>query len=158
MSERIDGPYSPIALPSLPLEDWRDTKETLHRYVQIVGKVRLEYSPFRNHWWHVTLHVDPRGFSARHMFSGELAFEISFDLIAHELQVVTAAGDRASFALRDGLCVAEYYGKLISSFESLGIDVDLSNPSPFDLEDEIRHFEVDTEHASYDEEYVERYR
>jgi Family of unknown function (DUF5996) len=158
MSERTDGPYSPIALPPLPLQDWEDTKETLHRYAQIVGKVRLEYSPFRNHWWHVPFYVDPRGFSARHMYSGELPFEISFDLIAHELQVVTGAGNMVSFPLRDGLSVAEFYGKLVSSFETLGIDVDLTNPSPFDLEDEVRLFEEDTEHASYDEEYVERYR
>ena len=54
--------------------------------------------------------------------------------------------------------MAEFYGKLLSIFETLGIDVDLTNPSPFDLEDEDRHFENDTEHASYDEEYVERYR
>ena len=114
MSKRVNGPYSPSALPPLPLEDWKDTKETLHRYVQIVGKVRLEHSPFRNHWWHVTLHVDPWGLSARHMFSGELAFEISFDLITHKLNVVTGAGNRASFALGDGLCVAEFYGKLLS--------------------------------------------
>jgi hypothetical protein len=158
MSEWIDGPYSPIALPSLPLEDWKDTKETLHRYAQIVGKVRLEYSPFRNHWWHVAFYVDPRGLSARHMFSGELPFEISFDLIGHELKVVSGAGDRASFPLRDGLSVAEFYSKLVSIFETLGIDVDLNKPSPFDLEDKDRHFEEDTEHASYDEEYVDRYR
>ena len=158
MSERVDGTYSPIALPSLPLEEWKDTKETLHRYAQIVGKVRLERSPFRNHWWHVTFYVDPRGLSARHMFSGDLAFEISFDLIAHELIVVTTAGDSASFPLRDGLSVAEFYGKLVSILETLGIDADLTNPSPFDLEDEERHFEQDTEHASYDEQYVERYQ
>ena len=158
MSERDDVTYSPIALPSLPLEEWKDTKETLHRCAQIVGKVRLERSPFRNHWWHVTFYVDPRGLSARHMFSGDLAFEISFDLIAHELIVVTSAGDRASFPLRDGLSVAEFYGKLVSILETLGIDADLTKPSPFDLEDEVRHFEQDTEHASYDEQYVERYR
>jgi hypothetical protein len=158
MSKRVDGPYSPLALPSLPLEEWKDTKETLHRYAQIVGKVRLEYSPFRNHWWHVPFYVDPRGLSARHMFSGEDAFEISFDLIAHELKVVTSAGNTASFPLRNGLSVAEFYGKLLSIFETFGIDVDLTNPSPFDLEDEERHFEEDTEHASYEEEYVERYR
>jgi hypothetical protein len=158
MSKRVDGLYSPIALPSLPLEDWKDTKETLHRYAQIVGKVRLEHSPFRNHWWHVTFYVDPRGLSARHMFSGELPFEISFDLIAHELNVITAAGDMASVSLRDGLSVAEFYGKLVSIFETLDIGVDLTNPSPFDLEDEERHFKEDTEHASYDKEYVDRYR
>ena len=49
MSKRVDGTYSPIALPPVPLEEWKYTKETLHRYAQIVGKVRLERSPFRNH-------------------------------------------------------------------------------------------------------------
>jgi len=92
------------------------------------------------------------------MFSGDLAFEISFDLMAHELIVVTSAGDRASFPLRDGLSVAEFYGKLVSILETLGIDADLTNPSPFDLEDEERHFEQDIEHASYDEQYVEGYQ
>ena len=51
------------ALPPLPLDDWEDTKETLHRYCQIAGKVRMELSPFRNHWWHVTLYVTTRGLS-----------------------------------------------------------------------------------------------
>lgn len=31
-------------LPPLPLEQWRPRKETLHRYLQITGKVRLEHT------------------------------------------------------------------------------------------------------------------
>jgi hypothetical protein len=31
---------SEMELPPLPLEEWEDTKETLHRYCQIVGKIR----------------------------------------------------------------------------------------------------------------------
>ncbi len=158
MRKQFSGPEIYETLPPLPLDEWKDTKETLHRYAQIVGKVRLEHSPYRNHWWHVPFYVDPRGFSARHMFSGELPFEISFDLIGHELKVVTGAGNRASCPLRDGLSVAEFNGELLSIFETLGIDVDLNNPSPFELEDKDRPFEEDTEHASYDEEYVDRYR
>jgi hypothetical protein len=30
--------------PAIPLEDWRDSKETMHRFLQIVGKVRLASS------------------------------------------------------------------------------------------------------------------
>ena len=48
-------------LPALPLEQWHDTKDTLHRYAQIVGKTRLELSPPRNHWWRVPLYVSSRG-------------------------------------------------------------------------------------------------
>lgn len=36
--------------PSLPLEAWADTKDTLHRFAQVVGKVRLAASVRRNHW------------------------------------------------------------------------------------------------------------
>src|SRR5256885_13420667 len=47
--------------PALPFEAWRDTCQTLHLWTQIVGKVRMELSPFLNHWWHVTLYVTSRG-------------------------------------------------------------------------------------------------
>ncbi len=47
--------------PSLPYDAWKETLDTLHLWTQIVGKVRMELSPFLNHWWHVTLYVTPRG-------------------------------------------------------------------------------------------------
>ena len=40
---------SAAMLPPLPLDAWEDTKETLHRYAQVVGKVRLANAPFKNH-------------------------------------------------------------------------------------------------------------
>jgi len=36
--------------PPMPLADWRDTKATLHRFCQVVGKLRLAASVRRNHW------------------------------------------------------------------------------------------------------------
>ena len=61
MATRETAALSEMELPPLPLQEWEDTKETLHRYCQIVGKVRMGLSPFRNHWWHVTLYVTTRG-------------------------------------------------------------------------------------------------
>ena len=37
--------------PALPYEAWRDTCQTLHLWTQIVGKVRMELSPFLNLCW-----------------------------------------------------------------------------------------------------------
>jgi len=37
------------AWPALPLKDWQDTYATLHRWAQIVGKVRLARMPWINH-------------------------------------------------------------------------------------------------------------
>jgi len=144
------------ALPELPLDGWRPTKETLHRYAQIVGKIRLEHAPYGNHWWHAPLHVTPRGMRAAHMFGGDRSFEIEFDLAGHAVEIVTSAGDRASVALRDGLSVAAFYGELTSALAGVGVEVDLANPRPFDLGDE-RPFAEDTEHAAYDAEAIERF-
>ena len=54
-------------LPELHLADWRATKDTLHLYCQIVGKVRLATTPPRNHWWNVPLYVDVRGLTTRRL-------------------------------------------------------------------------------------------
>src|SRR5438034_8007157 len=45
-------------LPELPLHEWRQTKDTLHLWAQIVGKVKLASTPPENHWWNVPLYVD----------------------------------------------------------------------------------------------------
>ena len=42
-----------MTLPELHLSDWRATRDTLHLYSQIVGKVRLATTSPRNHWWNV---------------------------------------------------------------------------------------------------------
>ena len=40
--------------PDLPLAAWSDTCETLWRWTQVAGKVRLKLTPLINHWWNVT--------------------------------------------------------------------------------------------------------
>ena len=49
------------AYPAVPYDSWMPTKETLHRFAQVLGKVRLAASPRRNHSWNVPLHLTGRG-------------------------------------------------------------------------------------------------
>jgi Family of unknown function (DUF5996) len=35
---------------ALPLVTWKETYDTLHRWTQIVGKIRLACAPLGNHW------------------------------------------------------------------------------------------------------------
>ena len=44
-----------MSLRELRLSDWRATKDTLHLYCQVLGKVRLATTPPRNHWWNAPL-------------------------------------------------------------------------------------------------------
>ena len=49
------------AWPELPYAAWKDTKETLHLWMQIVGKACVAARPWLNHSWHVTYHLTARG-------------------------------------------------------------------------------------------------
>lgn len=154
MSAR-DGALAPSDLPPLPLEAWRPTKDTVHLYVQVVGKVKLALTPLRNHWWNVPLYLDVRGLTTRRIRCGEVSFSIDFDFLDHELRVRTDRGEIEGFPLRDGLAVADFHARLMAILEGLGIDVSI-RAEPFGVP-MTTPFADDHEHASYDADAVNRW-
>jgi hypothetical protein len=140
--------------PELPLEAWRDTYATLHMWTQIVGKVRLALSPKINHWWEVPLYVTSRGLTTSPIPYDSGIFEIQFDFIHHRLVIHTNWDVERVIALSPR-SVADFYREFMECLASLGIHVkiwnmpcEIPNPIPFDR---------DTEHASYDPEYANRF-
>ncbi|WP_411138746.1 DUF5996 family protein [Streptomyces sp. C10] len=144
--------------PPMPLTEWRDTKETLHRFAQIVGKIRLAASARRNHWWNVPFHVTGRGITTRPMgqVDGNPIFTIDFDFVDHRLIVATLDGEERSFPL-PGQSVASFHDATLAALTALGVRVDIAIPRPFDLPDADRPFAEDTEHATYDPVAANRY-
>ncbi|PBC82254.1 hypothetical protein SAMN05428945_3173 [Streptomyces sp. 2224.1] len=144
--------------PPIPFAEWRDTKETLHRFAQIVGKVRLAAAPRRNHWWNVPFHLTGRGITSRPMgqVDGNPVFTVDFDFVGHQL--VVAALDGRSFSIPlIGQSVASFYAAVMEALAALGVRVELAVPRPFDLPDAGRPFAEDTEHATYDAGHATRY-
>lgn len=140
--------------PSLPFEAWKDTCETLHLWTQIVGKVRMELSPFVNHWWHVPLYVTPRGLTTSAIpYQGE-TFEITFDFIDHTLHVFTSEGTSRALPLIPR-SVAAFYWEFMACLQALGIEVTI-NTRPDEVQHPIR-FDQDELHASYDPAYAHRF-
>jgi hypothetical protein len=60
--------------PALPYADWKTTLATLHMWMQIVGKVKLELSPFLNQWWNVAFAVTARGLTTSMIPYGQRMF------------------------------------------------------------------------------------
>jgi hypothetical protein len=143
-------------LPALPLEGWEATKDTLHLWAQIVGKVRMASTAPRNHWWHVPLYVDVRGLTTRRLQSPSgTSFQIDFDFVDHRLVVRTNSGAVESFALVDGLSVAAFDASLHELLLRLGVDVTILE-SPFGVP-MTTPFPEDVAHATYDAEAVKRF-
>ncbi len=142
-------------LPELHLADWRTTKDTLHLYCQIVGKIRLATTAPRNHWWNAPLYVDVRGLTTRRLHHGRTTFEITLDFVDHAVVVRTADGRTRSFELDGGLPVADFDARLHATLRELGIDVAIKE-EPFGLPMKTP-FTQDSAHASWDRDAVERF-
>ena len=133
--------------PALRVEDWSATRETLHRWMQIVGKIRLAQAPMVNHWWQVTLYATPRGLTTSSMPAGDHMFEIEFDFCVHRLRITIEGGERRELAL-EPKTVAAFYAEVMDALASLDLRIRIW-PVPVEIEHVIP-FDRDTEHASYD--------
>ena len=141
--------------PELPLAAWQETKDTLHMWTQIVGKIRMQLTPLVNHWWNATLYVTARGLTTSPIPYPGGSFEVRFDLISHRLLIETSRGEVRTMELAPRT-VADFYADLMNTLESLDIAVaitaipdEVTNPIPF---------AEDRSHKSYDHEYVDRFR
>jgi hypothetical protein len=139
--------------PSLSLEAWEDTYATLHRWTQIVGKIRLVQTPWINHSWHVPLYVTARGLTTSAVPHGVRTFEITFDFLSHELLIQTSDGGAEAIPLRPQ-SVAAFHDEVLRALDGLGVPVTIHG-SPNELED-ATPFAEDRAHDSYDPEYATR--
>ncbi len=149
----ITAVHTAPAFPPIPLADWVHTKETLHRFPQIVGKIRLDQAPWRNHWWHVPFHVTGRGITTRPMGEDPI-FAVDFDFVDHRLLVRRATGHTVSFPLAEQ-SVAAFHDRTFAALAASGISATI-RADPFDLPD-ATPFAEDIAHASYNPFSVNRY-
>jgi hypothetical protein len=140
--------------PELPSAAWKDTRDTLHLWTQVIGKVRLALSPWQNHSWHVALYVTARGLTTSPIPDGRRTFQIDLDFIDHVLWVRTSDGHYRQVMLRP-MTVAEFYAEVVAALDQLGIDVAI-NTTPNEIADAVP-FPEDTTHAAYDADYANRF-
>ncbi|HEY3052094.1 MAG TPA: DUF5996 family protein [Thermoanaerobaculia bacterium] len=142
------------AWPSLHLEEWRPSYETLHLWMQIVGKIRLALTPLQNHWWNTTLYLTPRGLTTSAMPYQGGAVELRFDFIDHKLVIETSWRLVPAIDLRPQSS-ADLYATLMSALSESGIDVTIW-PVTVEMPAAIR-LDSDRDHSSYDREAVHRW-
>jgi hypothetical protein len=140
--------------PALTTSGWADTRDTLHLWTQVVGKVRLALEPMMNHWWQVTLYVSARGLTTSLMHAGDRGVEIEFDFVDHRLDVRTTDGAARQVAL-EPRSVASFYGATMKALDDLGVHVDFV-PRPNEVVEAIP-FDQDEVHRSYDPDAVQRF-
>ena len=142
------------AWPELDLHEWLATRDTLHLWLQIVGKVRLIQTPWLNHSWHATLYVTARGLTTSPVPHGNREFQIDLDLIDHRLAIATSDGRIGGFAL-EPQTVAAFYHRLMDELARLALPVRIV-ARPNEVAEAIP-FPTDDRHADYDPDAVNRF-
>ena len=141
-------------LPALPYREWRDTLETLHRWSQVVGKVKLALTPLINHWWNVPLSVSAHGLTTGSIPYGDRHFEMELDFVDDILRIRPDDGHDRIVELRPR-SVADFYAATMSALREANIEVPIWT-TPVEIADPIP-FPQDEQHGSYDKEYVLRF-
>jgi hypothetical protein len=140
--------------PDITLAAWKDTRDTLQLWTQIVGKVRLAQTPWLNHSWHVPLYVTARGLTTSPIPYRTHSFEMQFDFIDHVLAIQVADGASRRIAL-EPRTVADFYHEVMQALDALGIPVSITE-FPCEIAGAIP-FASDRVHAAYDAEYAQRF-
>ncbi|MCA9876670.1 MAG: hypothetical protein KC442_02780 [Thermomicrobiales bacterium] len=140
--------------PPLDLNEWRATKDTLHLWTQVVGKLKVELAPFENHLWHTALTLTARGLTTGPLPLAHDVLQADFDFLDHNLTLSTGRGGRKAVPLYPRP-VALFYAEVMGCLAALGAPVAL-NTMPQELPDAIP-FDQDTVHESYDADAVARW-
>jgi hypothetical protein len=139
----------PSDWPELPDDAWRPTKETLRRYLAVIGRVRTALVPPREHGWHAALHPHVDGFATGPMSLGDRDVEIVLDPMAAQVRIASSDGDGSFFPLTDGLSGAAFREAVLGRLDALGAELVIDEGS-------LRSA-AEPQHQSFDLEAVQRY-
>lgn len=133
--------------PELNYSEWKPTYETLHRWVQIIGKLRLSQSPWANHSWNSTLYLTSRGFTTSPLPLDERNLTVDLDFIEHRLVIQDSTGRFFEMPLMDE-SVATFYRRFMDALSLFDV-TPVFGVTPNELPDAIP-FDQDYIHGTYD--------
>jgi len=133
--------------PKLDYSEWKATYETLHRWLQIVGKLRLCKSPWTNHSWNTTFYINSRGLTTSAIPLDDRVLTVDFDFIDHQLIFQDSIGKNFTILLQSE-SVASFYSRFLEALTVMEVKPTF-DPHPNEVSDATA-FDEDTIHATYD--------
>ena len=134
-------------LPALELTGWKTTRDTLHLFSRILGKIRSRYSETSKHWWHITLSVSARGLTTTPFPIAGQQLELTLDLAAHRFVTDSSEGWSTALPLQEQTAAA-FCRRLEATLAAEGIDLPPNLLDAFHSEEPL----------AYDAEAVIRFR
>jgi hypothetical protein len=145
------------AWPALELEEWSDTRYTLHAHTQTLGKLAVALAPPEPQFQHTALRLTARGWETQplHAPDGSGAVVAGLDLQRHEAFAEHSDGRSSRVPLTPDRPVADVTRELLAAVRELA--------GPFEVDTRPQEvpwsipLDEDREHATYDADQVGTY-
>ena len=138
----------------MPTDEWPQLGEedaptiaALHLFSQVVGKVAVAAAPWRNHGWHLTLHLTPRGWRTEPLHLAGETIELELDLLGHRLALATSGGATGQVPLRN-MSMADFHAETLAMLAGAGHQLrihgapnEIEPATPFAQDDAIRRYD-----------------
>jgi hypothetical protein len=122
----------PLIFPPLTLSDWKETRDTLHKYCQLVGAIRESMSKPLPNSLHTNLVLSKKGFTTspilRDDSSTDKLFEVILDVQNRRLRIESNYREPLSIALT-GQSLNALCDETCSLLTDIGINPPLERPS-----------------------------
>ncbi len=144
------------AWPSLSLEQWRDTCDTLHAHTQLLGKLAVALAPPEPELQHTALRLSTRGWETLPLPApdGSGALSALLDLHVHEAVLEHSDGRSARFTLLES-SVGEVTRSVLDAAHEMAGEFAI-NLRPQEVAWTVP-LDEDEEHATYDPSQVAAY-
>jgi len=136
--------------PSLPYEEWRATRDTLHAHTQVLGKLAVELAPPEPQLQHTALRLTVRGWETAPLPApnGSGSFSAALDLHSHHAIVEHVDGRTRTIPLTPNRPVRDVTHDVLGAVRDLAGEVEI-NPAPQETSWQTP-LDEDTEHTTYD--------
>jgi hypothetical protein len=131
--------------PALSYPDFAATQHLLHMGLQAVGKLKLK-EPFEPQWSEIALWLSSRGLTTGPIPYSGGSYEVTVDLISHQIGCATSWGFLDHFAL-GSMSVAQFVEQLFDLLRKAHVDLsinlkpqEVANAIPFDQDQAVRSY------------------
>lgn len=122
----------PLTFPPIALSDWKDTRDTLHKYCRLVGAIREAMSKPLPNALHTNLLISRRGFTTSQILKDDSStdkfFEVILDVSHRRLRIESNYREPLSIALT-GQSLNALCDETCSLLTDIGIKPPLERPS-----------------------------
>ena len=143
-------------LKPLEYEAWLPTRINLHLLCQIVGKIKMDLHPKMNHWWHVTLRLNPNGIRTGYIPHPHRPLEIVINIQKMMVEIKIFNEEDQLIAIENETTIASLYSNIVGHVKKMGYDLHMVD-KPYENPYSTTPFSKDTEIRAWDKSYMTRY-